>query len=102
MSDALRKDTTDQAKEKITPDSQKSTLDQAKESVTGTADRIAGSLQPGKFHSIAEGEKSTTQKVSDSTRSGTDSASENSKGVLQQAQDSISSATQSVSDTLSG
>lgn len=34
-----RKSTIDQAKEKVTPDSQKSTLDQAKESLTGTYDR---------------------------------------------------------------
>lgn len=49
-----------------------------------------------------EGEKSTTQKLSDSTRGTADSSSENSKSVLQQAQDTISSTAKSVQDTLSG
>jgi hypothetical protein len=90
-----RKDLGDQAKEKITPDSQKSTLDQAKEQASGLYDRAAGSVQPSD-------QKSGTQKVGDSLRSGTDDASNQSKGFVQSAQDTASSAAQSVGDTLSG
>src|SRR4051794_1059191 len=39
-----RKDLGDQAKEKVTPDSQKSTLDQAKEGASGAYDRAAGAV----------------------------------------------------------
>jgi hypothetical protein len=42
-----RKGVTDQAQEKLTPDSQKSGLDQAKEKVTGAYDTAAGAVQPG-------------------------------------------------------
>jgi hypothetical protein len=51
----------DQAREGITPDSQKSTLDKAKETFTGKSDDVAGTVQP-------EGQKSTTQKIGDSTK----------------------------------
>ena len=51
----------EQAKEAITPESQKSTLDKAKDTVTGKADDVAGSLQP-------EDQKGTTQKVGDSVK----------------------------------
>ncbi|KAF2177203.1 hypothetical protein K469DRAFT_379398 [Zopfia rhizophila CBS 207.26] len=95
MSDLGRKGLGDQAKEKVTPDSQKSTLDQAKEGATGIYDRAAGAVQP-------EGDKSTSQKLGDSTRSGTDDASNQGKGVLASAQETLGNAAQSVSDTLSG
>ncbi|KAH7122298.1 chaperone/heat shock protein-like protein Hsp12 [Dendryphion nanum] len=95
MSDLGRKSLGDQAQEKITPDSQKSTLDQAKEGVTGAYDRAAGSVQPSD-------NKSATQKLGDSTRSGSDEASNQGQGILAQAQDSLNSAAQSVSDTLGG
>jgi hypothetical protein len=51
----------EQAREAITPDSQKSTLDKTKDTVTGKADDIAGAVQP-------EGQKSTTQKIGDSAK----------------------------------
>ena len=50
-----------QAKETVTPDSQKSTLDKASETVTGKADNAAGSVQP-------EGDKSTTQSLTDTAK----------------------------------
>ncbi|KAL2042702.1 hypothetical protein N7G274_004461 [Stereocaulon virgatum] len=59
MSDAARKDFTDKAQEKLTPESQKSTLDKAKEGVTNAGDSVAGAVQP-------EGDKSVTQTLSDS------------------------------------
>lgn len=46
--------------------------------------------------------KSTTQKLSDSTRSGADDTSDSSKGYLQSAQEGLSNAAGSVSDTLGG
>ncbi|KAF2404586.1 hypothetical protein EJ06DRAFT_470162 [Trichodelitschia bisporula] len=95
MSEAGRKDFTTQAKEKATPDSQKSVLDQTAETATGAYDRAAGALQP-------ESEKSTSQKLGDSVRGGSDDAESQSKGVLQSAQETISSTAQSVTDTLSG
>lgn len=93
MSDLGRKDLSSQVGEKITPDSQKSTLDQAKEGVTGVVDRAAGAVQP-------EGEKSTTQKLGDSTRSGTDDASAQGKSLLDTAQETVANAAQSVADAL--
>lgn len=58
-----------QAKETVTPDSQKSTLDKASETVTGKADNLAGSLQP-------QEEKSTAQKIGDSTKDTSNQAGE--------------------------
>lgn len=49
LTDYRRKDLGEQAKEKITPDSQKSTLDKASESVTGAGDKLASAVQPGKL-----------------------------------------------------
>lgn len=42
-----RKGLSEQAQEKVTPDSQKSTFEQAKEGVTGLGDRATGAIQPG-------------------------------------------------------
>ncbi|KAF2794094.1 chaperone/heat shock protein-like protein Hsp12 [Melanomma pulvis-pyrius CBS 109.77] len=95
MSDLGRKGFGEQAKEKVTPDSQKSTLDQATETITGLGDRAAGAVQP-------QGDKSATQKLGDSTRSGTDDASNQGQGILADAQNVLGNAAQSVSDTLSG
>jgi len=95
MSDLGRKGLGEQAQEKITPDSQKSTLDQAKEGVTGLTDRAAGAVQP-------EGNKSTTQKLGDSTRSGGDDAQNEGKGILASAQETVGNAAQSVTDTFQG
>ena len=44
-----RKSVTEQAQEKVTPDSQKSTMDKASENVSGMGDKIAGSAQPRKI-----------------------------------------------------
>jgi hypothetical protein len=49
MSDSARKPLTDRVGETITPDSQKSYADKAKETTTGTADNIAGMVQPGEY-----------------------------------------------------
>ena len=95
MSDFGRKGLGDQVQEKVTPDSQKSTLDQAKEGASGVYDRAAGAVQP-------EGNKSATQKLGDTTRSGHDDASQQGKGFVQSAQDTFNSAAQTVQDTLSG
>lgn len=47
-----RKSVTEQAQEKVTPDSQKSTMDKASENVTGVGDKIAGSAQPRKISDL--------------------------------------------------
>ena len=44
MSETLRKPFSDQAKEKITPDSSKSTIDKATEGITNVADSMFSSL----------------------------------------------------------
>ena len=95
MSDLGRKGLGDQVQEKITPDSQKSTLDKASESISGTYDRAAGAVQPDQ-------NKSATQKLGDSTRSGKDDASNQGQGILASAQESIGNAAQAVQDTISG
>ncbi|KAF2447280.1 chaperone/heat shock protein-like protein Hsp12 [Karstenula rhodostoma CBS 690.94] len=95
MSDLGRKGLGEQAKEKVTPDSQKSTLDKASESVSGLGDKAASSVQP-------EGDKSVTQKAGDATRSGGDSAQNEGKGVLANAQETLGNAAQSVQDAVSG
>ena len=51
----------EQARDAVTPDSQKSTLDKAKDTVTNKADDVAGALQP-------EDQKSTTQKAGDTVK----------------------------------
>ena len=43
-----RKDFTEKAQEKMTPESEKSVLDKAKEGVTDTGDKLAGNLEPSK------------------------------------------------------
>jgi hypothetical protein len=50
MSDSLRKGFGEQAQEKLTPQSQKSTGDVISENVSGAADKVAGTVQPSKFH----------------------------------------------------
>ena len=92
MSDLGRKGLGEQAQEKLTPQSQKSTTDKATENVSGIGDKIAGSVQP-------EGNKSATQKLGDSTRSGGDSAQKEGGGLLDSASQGLSNAGQSISDT---
>ncbi|CAF9911372.1 hypothetical protein IMSHALPRED_010010 [Imshaugia aleurites] len=60
MSDLGRKDFSDKAEEKLTPDSQKSLFDKTKEGVTDAGDKVAGSVQPSD-------DKSISQTLSDST-----------------------------------
>lgn len=108
-----RKSVGDQIGQKITPDSQKTTYDKVAENVSGTADKVAGAVQPRKhprkrnigvarFTDICfpESEKSTTQKMSDSTRGNADSAQKDAKTWTQSAQDTASGLAQSASDTL--
>jgi len=45
-----RKDFTEKAQEKMTPDSQKSMVDKAKEGATSTYDQAAGAVQPSPFY----------------------------------------------------
>jgi hypothetical protein len=53
-------------------------------------------------NTITEGQKSTGQKLGDSTRSGSDNASQQGEGVLKQAQDGLSNAAGSVQNALGG
>ncbi|OAG33985.1 hypothetical protein AYO21_11865 [Fonsecaea monophora] len=92
MSDTGRKPLTDQAQEKLTPDSQKSTLDKAKESATGTADDIAGMVQPGDS-------KSTTQKLADETSAKSSSAQDTLAGATKNIQETASTLGQQASST---
>ncbi|KAI5855236.1 heat shock protein 9/12-domain-containing protein [Tricharina praecox] len=75
MSDNMRKDFSDRAQEKVTPDSSKSTMDKAKESVTDTADRAAGELQ-------SDSSKSTTQKGFDKSRREKESMADKAKHAM--------------------
>lgn len=96
-----RKGFGEQVQEKVTPDSQKSYTQKASENISGTYDKVAGAVQPGKLPLAAclssicsltnfiESEKSTTQKVGDSTRSGTDQAQTDGKGMMQSAQETV-------------
>ena len=67
MSEAGRKDFSQIAKEKVTPDSSKSTLDKAKEGVTNAADRVSAAFQP-------DNSKSASQEAFDKTRRTSDKA----------------------------
>ncbi|KAF2130107.1 hypothetical protein P153DRAFT_366578 [Dothidotthia symphoricarpi CBS 119687] len=58
MSDALRKDFSTKAGEKMQPDSSKSTLEKTKETVTGAGDKAARGAQP-------DSDKSTSQSIGD-------------------------------------
>jgi len=91
MSDTGRKDFTEQVSDKITPDSQKSFTEKASENVSGTYDKAASSLQP-------ESEKSTTQELGDSTRSGADDAQNDGKTYLESAQQTASDVTNVAAD----
>ena len=56
--DFRRKDLTDKAQEKITPESEKSVLDKAKEGVTDAGDKVASTVQPSKIAHTTPHEKS--------------------------------------------
>ncbi|CAZ80560.1 unnamed protein product [Tuber melanosporum] len=93
MSDFGRKSFTDQATDKITPESQKPTTQKLGDTASGAYDRTTGAVQP-------DSQKSTTQKATDSLRSGSDDASSRSKGVAQSATDTADSAARGVKDTI--
>ncbi|KAF1808834.1 hypothetical protein P152DRAFT_462067 [Eremomyces bilateralis CBS 781.70] len=93
MSDALRKPLSDQAGEKITPDSQKSTLDKAKETVTGAGDRAAGTAQP-------EDQKSYTQQAGDAIRGGSDNTSREGQSISQTVTDTVNQGVESAKNAL--
>jgi len=67
MSDAARKDFTTQAKEEITPNTQKSTVDKVQENITDTADSAARAVGN-------DSDKSTSQSLADKTTGKTDEA----------------------------
>lgn len=94
MSDSMRKGLGEQVGEKVTPQSQKSTGTVLSENVSGAADKAAGAFQPSE-------EKSTTQKIGDSTRSNADSAQNESSGYLDSAKNTLGSAAETTSNTLS-
>ena len=105
-----RKDFSDKAQEKLTPESQKSVTDKASESVTGAYDKAASAVQPGMprlfpqylaneaitDYIITEGDKTFGQNLSD-TVGGTTKPGE--KTYVQQAQDLASNAGTYVQDT---
>lgn len=61
MSDTGRKDFSQKAEEKITPESQKSLGEQIKETATDAYDKVAGMMQPSE-------EKGAGQKAFDSAK----------------------------------
>ncbi|RUP50279.1 heat shock protein 9/12-domain-containing protein [Jimgerdemannia flammicorona] len=73
MSDHDRKGLTEQAKEKVTPDTQKSYAQQATEQVSGTTDRLKASLTP-------ETHKSPQQSALDTARHEHDDAKQHPQG----------------------
>ncbi|MCJ1278683.1 hypothetical protein MMC21_006500 [Puttea exsequens] len=87
MSDTGRKDVTDKAAEKVTPESEKSVLDKAKETATDAGDKVAKNVQPSD-------EKSVTQKLSDSTSGGAEG-----KGIVEQAEEYVKAGVEYVQET---
>lgn len=77
----------------MTPDSQKSTTEQGSEKLSSLGDKAAGSLQPGDS-------KSTTQKLTDSTRSGADDTQDTAKSYANQASDMASDAGNKVNESM--
>ncbi|KIW02826.1 uncharacterized protein PV09_05883 [Verruconis gallopava] len=73
MSDAGRKDFTDKAQEKLTPESQKSTTDKLSEGATDIGDKVARNVQP-------EQDKSTTQSIGDTLSGNKDHATSGGTG----------------------
>jgi translation elongation factor EF-1beta len=61
MSDANRKNISQQLKEKITPESEKTTFQKVKEHVSDGIDRVKAAITP-------EQHKSTTQQIADKIR----------------------------------
>lgn len=98
--------------EKVTPDSQKSYTEKASENISGTYDKVASAVQPGnllrqRFQAILKGlttfiesEKSTTQKIGDSTRSTADNAQNDGKGMMQSAQETVGNVANAAADNV--
>ncbi|RUS21436.1 heat shock protein 9/12-domain-containing protein [Endogone sp. FLAS-F59071] len=86
MSDYNRKDLTEQAKEKITPDNQKSYTQQVGEQFSGATDRVKAAITP-------ESHKGTAQSTFDSARGAHDDAKNHpqgeSQGLLDKAKDAL-------------
>ncbi|RUP45864.1 heat shock protein 9/12-domain-containing protein [Jimgerdemannia flammicorona] len=82
MSDYNRKDFTEQAKEKVTPDTQKSYTQQASEQFSSATDRLKSTITP-------ETQKSTDQSAFDTVRGECDDAKTHpqgeGKGLLEKA-----------------
>ena len=110
MTPSRRKGVGEQAQEKLKPDSQKTYTEFATDKATGLADKAAGAVQPGMFtidltmlaatDLKIEGEKSTTQKMSDSTRGTADDAQDGGASLLDQAKGVASSAVNTASEYL--
>ena len=108
-----RKGFGEQVQEKVTPQSQKSTGQVVSENVSGFGDKIAGAVQPSKSlpwnptgptllaNSYQGEDKSTFQKVGDSTRSNADSAQNGGGSFLDSTKDTLGGAANSASETLS-
>jgi hypothetical protein len=108
-----RKGFGEQVQEKVTPQSQKSTGQVVSENVTGFGDKISGAVQPSKLlrcnstgptvlaNRSQDEDKSTFQKVGDSTRSNADSAQNEGGSFLDSTKDTLSGVASSASDTLS-
>lgn len=111
-----RKGLGDQVSEKITPQSQKSYAQQASENLSSTADKVAGAAQPSMSSSlnhipiflsismlkttVTGSQKSTTQKVADTTRSNVDTAQNQGGSYLDSAKQTLGGAANSASETL--
>lgn len=78
---------------RLTPDSQKSTTEQGTEKLSSLGDKAAGAVQPGDS-------KSTTQELSDKSRSGFDSTQDTAKSYANQASDTASDLTNKASDSM--
>lgn len=78
----------------MTPQSQKSYTQVAGENISGAADKVFGAVQPSE-------DKSTSQKMGDSTRGTADDAQSNGSSYLDSAKQTVGDAGNYVSDTFS-
>ncbi|CRG87802.1 hypothetical protein PISL3812_04823 [Talaromyces islandicus] len=70
MSDAMRKDFTDKAKQELTPDSSKSTQDKVSETVSDTKDRLARGAQSDDSKSAPQSAFDKAQRTYDNETQG--------------------------------
>ncbi|EMC99998.1 hypothetical protein BAUCODRAFT_145325 [Baudoinia panamericana UAMH 10762] len=84
MSEGARKDFTDKASEKMTPNDSKSTVDKISEGVSDTADKAQRDLMP-------DDQKSTTQSLGDKASREKDSHSSSNQGgsIIDSAKDML-------------